>query len=119
MAYDPRCFLNLATNLIIDNNYNGEARFRTSISRAYYAAHLFSRKKLELIGCTISKKNTAHKEVIEHMKKKNPLVGDMLFKLKRKRQNADYDLTSQFTEYQTQTIILEAETIIEEANKIK
>lgn len=119
MTYDPQFFLKLATSLYIDNNYDNETRFRTSISRAYYAAHLFSRKKLELKGCNISKEGTAHQEVINLLKKENPHIGYMLLNLKRKRKEADYNLNLKFNEYQTKIIIEEAEIIIDEVNNLK
>jgi uncharacterized protein (UPF0332 family) len=118
MAFDPQHFLDLATNLVSDTKYNDEARYRTSISRAYYAAHLISRKKLELKGCNFLKDESVHKKVIESMKQINPHIGDMLFQLRRKRNDADYEVNIQTTIYMTAYSKTLAETIIEEANRI-
>jgi len=122
MTFDPQHFFDLATNLIGDTEYNVEARYRTSISRAYYAAHLISKEKLEEIGITFPVKQDKaeiHKMVIVSLKKKNEIVGDMLWDLRRKRNDADYDLNKEFNEYGTQVLLSVAETVIKEASSLK
>ena len=122
MTFDPQHFLDLATNLIGDTEYNVEARYRTSISRAYYAAHLISKEKLEEIGITFPVKQDKaeiHKMVIVSLKNKNKVVGDMLWDLRRKRNEADYDLNTEFNEYGTQVLLSVAETVIKEASNLK
>ncbi len=118
MTFDPLHFLNLATSLSVDEKYDIEARCRTSISRAYYAAHLISRNKLESKSSRFSKDGKAHEEVIEQMKKKNPHIGDMLYQLRRKRNDADYKLNINFSPFTTNTYISYAETIIEEVMEL-
>lgn len=118
MTFDPQHFLNLATKLAIDTNYSDEARYRTSISRAYYAAHLVSRKKLESKGYSFSIDENIHWKVIDCMKKENYHIGDMLFQLKRKRKDADYEVNINITNYMTNYSNNLAEAIIEGANTI-
>ncbi len=122
MTFDPQHFLDLATNLISDTQYNDEARYRTSISRAYYAAHLVSKKKLEEIGINFpveEDKAKIHKMVIDSLSGKNKGVGDMLWNLRRRRNDADYDLNIQFNKYGTEVLMSVAETVIKEANSLK
>lgn len=122
MTFDPRRFFDLATNLISDTEYNIEARYRTSISRAYYAAHLISKEKLEEIGITFpvtQNKAEIHKMVIVSLKSKNKVVGDMLWDLRRKRNDADYDLNIEFNKYGTEIVLSVTETVIKEASSLK
>ncbi len=122
MTFDPQHFLDLATNLIGDAEYNVEARYRTSISRAYYAAHLISKEKLEEIGITFPVKQDKaeiHRMVIGSLRKKNKGVGDMLWNLRQKRNDADYDLNIEFNKYGTQLLLSVAENVIKEANSLK
>lgn len=122
MTFDPQHFMNLATKLIIDTNYADEARYRTSISRAYYAAHLVSRKKLEEIGITFpveKDKAKIHQMVIDSLKGKNKIVGNMLWQLRQQRNDADYELIKQFNKYGTELLMSIAEHVIKEANSLK
>jgi uncharacterized protein (UPF0332 family) len=122
MTFDPQHFLDLATNLIGDTQYNGEARYRTSISRAYYAAHLVSKKKLEEIGITFpveEDKAKIHKFVIDSLSRKNKGIGDMLWNLRRRRNEADYNLNTEFNKYGTELLLSAAETVIKEASGLK
>lgn len=92
MTYDPSSFLNLAVTLCEDSNYHDESRFRTAISRAYYAAHLISRNSLESKGIILDKDSNIHWEVIRLMKEKDRHTGDMLSKLRKHRNDSDYDM---------------------------
>lgn len=118
MTFDPQHFLDLATNIISDTKYHDEARYRTSISRAYYAAHLVSRKKLESKGYNFPIDENIHKNVIDCMKKINYYIGDMLYQLKQKRKDADYEVNKQITNYLTTYSKTLAEAVIEGANRI-
>ncbi len=118
MTFDPQHFLSLATNLIGDTNYNEEARYRTAISRAYYAAHLVSRKRLESKGYTFSISTKIHKNVIDSMKKENFHIGDMLFQLHKKRKDADYELNKTITNYLTNYSKNLAQAVIQGASTI-
>lgn len=92
MAFDPQRLLDLADKLCNDQNYQDESKYRTSISRAYYAAFLTARDKLESTGITFSEDRSVHTEVREQLKIKNKLASDMLYNLRRERNNADYKL---------------------------
>lgn len=123
--FDSIKFLDLATRLLYDKNYvNEDARYRTCISRAYYAAHLFTKKKLKEMGIVIKtekdeRKGVIHDKVIEALKKKNEPLADMLNDLREKRGFADYDLNEKFKEYGVGLDIANAEFIIKEVDKLK
>jgi len=77
---------------------------------------------LEEIGITFPVKQDKaeiHKMVIVSLKNKNKVVGDMLWDLRRKRNEADYDLNTEFNEYGTQVLLSVAETVIKEASNLK
>lgn len=92
MAFNPRHLLDLADNLCKDANYDNEAGHRTSISRAYYAAHLTARCKLKSTGIDFPEDSNIHYEVIRYFKKKDKQVSNMLYRLRQHRNDADYDL---------------------------
>ena len=92
MAFNPRLLLDLADKLCEDSNYDDESKYRTSISRAYYAAHLTARCKLESSGIDFPADSNVHREVINNLKKMDKRVSGMLYNLRKKRNNADYEL---------------------------
>jgi len=104
--FDPEDFLNLARALLNEDNTDFEnARYRSSISRAYYAAFLKAMEKCaERRGYTYDKSADVHKEVIKDVKSilGDRTSGDFLRSLKKLRTNAelkelrtnaDYDLS--------------------------
>jgi uncharacterized protein (UPF0332 family) len=124
MTFDPRSFLDLATKLLYDQSYDEDARYRTCISRAYYAAHLFTKEKLKEIGVTISigkdeRKGVIHDKVIDALTKKNKPLGEMLTRLRDKRGDADYVLNAKFVGYGIGLDITNAEYVIDEVDKLK
>jgi len=123
---NPEKFLVLATVLLRDAEYDEEARYRTCISRAYYATHLFTREKLKKIGVVIvvgkdERKGAIHEKVIEALKGKNAQLGKMLSDLRERRGDADYDLDMKFSgfSYGIGIDISNAKFIINEVNKLK
>lgn len=92
MAFNPPLLFDLADKLCEDLNYEDEARYRTSISRAYYAAYLTTRQKLESSGIIFTKDSTVHKEVSDALKDMDKRASDMLYYSRRRRNDADYDL---------------------------
>lgn len=92
MAFNPHLLFDLADKLCEDLNYEDEARYRTSISRAYYAAYLTTRQKLESSGIIFTKASTVHKEVSDALRDTDRNAFNMLYYLRQKRNNADYDL---------------------------
>jgi uncharacterized protein (UPF0332 family) len=116
MTFDPEHFLNLAKGLVDDSNYDEEARYRTAISRAYYATHLISKKKLEDIGVKFpieDDKNMGiiHMMVIDYLIKRNDPIGRMLKGLRKNRNKADYNLDWKFKKKGVELLISEAEVV--------
>ncbi len=126
MAFDPIKFLDIATKLLIDINYDEETRYRTCISRAYYAAHLFTREKLKSTGVVIriekdERIGIIHDKVIDALARKNKKLGEMFLDLRERRGDADYDLYKKFSGYGygVASDISNAEFIINEVDKFK
>lgn len=124
MTFDPKDFFELAKQLFDDLKYNEDARYRTSISRAYYAAHLVCKKKLEDIGVSFpiekdERMGRIHELVIYTLKRKNRHIGEMLSNLRQKRNWADYNTNRQFKKYGVQILLFNAETIINDVEKLK
>ena len=92
MAFNPQLLLDLANKLYEDPNYDDEARYRTSISRAYYAAYLTARCKLESTCINFTKKSTAHEEVSDALRDIDKHASNMLYNLRKHRNKADYNL---------------------------
>lgn len=108
MTILPNNLLIFAIELKDDGDHDKETRYRTAISRAYYAAHLFSYQKLQSLGYKVQKEQMTckicssnipcyigqHQNVINSMKGKNFVFGDMLDRLREIRNDADYKLNS-------------------------
>lgn len=120
-SFDPHNLLDLSLKLYKDNNYHEETKYRTSISRAYYAAFLVSREYLESKqGIHFDHKNeNVHKKVITYMRKKNPKIGQRLYDLREKRNGADYDLNIPFEAGITIYLTGMAKDIIATVEKLK
>lgn len=94
-------FLSSATLLL--NKGSGEADFRSSISRAYYACFLVTRKRL-FDSCGISmigykkEKRIKHKSIFDYLKHSSDQaireLGDDLVSLYGIRIDADYDMSA-------------------------
>lgn len=138
MTFDPIIFLNFAKELFTDNNYGEEEKYRTCISRSYYAAHLFTREKLKRLGLITQeeideKKGEIHQKVIDILKrvkeenkiswgeKKEKKLWQRLTKLKLKRGDADYNLNVNFRnmERTVRLYIEESEEIINKIDKLR
>ena len=73
-----------------------EAAERTAVSRVYYAGYHYARKLMEGWGCPISRKGTAHAEVVHGLKCSGQTdiieMGEELENLMLERQRADYQI---------------------------
>ena len=114
MRFNPSDFLRIAKWLIDADVEEREAILRTSIGRAYYTAHLDSRKWLIMHGCQIPKDIDAHKSVITELRRWHSRgVGDMLDYLRKNYRNrADYDLDKTIKRSDAQRAIEISEAII-------
>ena len=118
MAFDPCLLLSLSTALSEDSNYEDESKYRTSISRAYYAAFLVARRYLESSGYIFPPESNVHRKVIDYMKDKNSFISNLLFKLRNRRNDADYNLNIQIKKGITISSIKSAQMVIDEIDKL-
>jgi uncharacterized protein (UPF0332 family) len=97
--FDPYLFLEFAEKAQYDNDYDKVTRLRVSVGRAYYAAFLKSRDKLETFGEKYDPSNRLdegkHMFVINRLKARNNTTGDFLAKLRGMRTQADYKMEAQ------------------------
>jgi uncharacterized protein (UPF0332 family) len=91
---DPRDFLDVAQNLLKD--YQGEAAFRTSVSRSYYALHNYMSNFIVAEKFDLGKDKSRHKKIyqylhncgIEDIKDVATVLDDLL----DERNRADYEM---------------------------
>lgn len=116
MAFNPEDFLSLANEIFNGIDYEN-ARYRTAVSRAYYAAHLISRKIFEEMGKKFEiedpkDKGIIHKMVIDALIRVNEPTGVVLRNLRKIRDKADYDLDYNFKKKVVITLIGQAKDVI-------
>ena len=95
--YEPQNFLEFADQLLSDKRYEEQGRLRTAIGRAYYAAFLSTKKKLEEIGFSFRDVERIHREVIEALMNLDYSMGDRLEALRNYRVDADYKMEASIT----------------------
>ena len=89
--FSPRKFLKLAIRLITDGKYEEPCRIRTAVGRAYYAAFLYTKQKLERLGYTFPDDHKVHTAVKDTlMNRGDTVIGSRLDTLYEKRRVADY-----------------------------
>lgn len=87
---DAKLFLELANSLLSDKSYGYEAAWCTAVGRAYYAAFLKTKERLESLGCNFADVDKIHQQVIIRLMERNTDVGNMLDTLRSRRVDADY-----------------------------
>jgi uncharacterized protein (UPF0332 family) len=91
--FRPRKFLKLAEFLIEDEKYEKPARIRTAVGRAYYAAHLFVKEKMQQAGWEVPDNHNVHNFIIDELLDSEiSHIGSQLDHLFRARRDADYYL---------------------------
>jgi len=89
--FPPRKFLKLATRLIADRKYEEPSRIRTAVGRAYYAAFLYTKERLQRLGYHFPDDYRVHRAVIDKlMDRGDTTIGSQLDTLFEKRRTADY-----------------------------
>jgi uncharacterized protein (UPF0332 family) len=88
--FDSSRFLEIANKLLGDSSYRDEAGWRTAIGRAYYAAFLAAKKRLEERGCDFVDVDKIHQEVIQKLKSRKSDTANKLNTLRDRRVKADY-----------------------------
>ncbi|MHA1278053.1 MAG: hypothetical protein ACTSQ8_12760 [Candidatus Helarchaeota archaeon] len=111
MSFDWKNFVRLAEDLM---NHPDEASLRSAISRAYYGAFCISRNKM---GFKSYRGSDVHKEVIKHYQhsrdSREKFVGNTLDKLRRDRNDADYNEDKTIDFRLTQRVLIKAKQILD------
>lgn len=98
---NPREFLKLASELVVGGD---PARIRSTISRAYYAAHHVGADMLTQMGFRIEKGPGCHEDVCRRLNNSGDAdvtkAGSQLGDLQSKRNKADYRLDNKDIESQ-------------------
>ncbi len=116
--FNPLIFLEIAKKIKQSQNLDEKGKLRTSIGRAYYAAFLTVRSRLERKG-GIFVKDKQHYEVREYLKTLgHDIIADFLEKLFEKRVDADYILTAKINEIIYDKCLMISEEIIESIEDI-
>lgn len=92
--FDSSLFLEIANKILSDQGFRNEGGWRTAIGRAYYAAFLATKRKLEDLGSNFVDVDRIHHEVIQELMRKNTDLGNRLDTLREKRVDADYDMSA-------------------------
>ena len=108
--FDPKIFLKIAIYLKDESYIDNNGRYRTAISRAYYAAFLFAKERT---GRYFSK-DKIHGTVRDHYKSiYRDDIADKLNQLFDHRVDADYDLKTLIDRQICEKCILISEKIID------
>jgi len=65
---------------------------RSCVSRAYYASFLYARRITSIERTMLKKGENVHIKVIEKLREMNMPIADLLYRLRKKRNRADYSL---------------------------
>lgn len=88
--FDGREFLRLAIEMLsVDGD---EAVARTVAGRAYYAVYHVGRKYIESTGGSLSRGPAGHKQLADLLGRDNEVLVEILDRLRRFRNSADYDV---------------------------
>lgn len=107
-----RDFLDLARSLA-DPRIADEARYRSAISRAYYAAHHAACRFLRREGVTLPKTAEAHEIAIRELERRNRNAGGHLSRLRQKRTWADYRIESKNARAESEFALAWAKMIVD------
>lgn len=118
MPFDWNQYIELAEQLNSDKP--SEAQMRSATSRAYYGAFILCRNKK---GKSLDKEGDIHARLIRELKASANAfelsIGNLLFDLRKKRNDADYDgLNYKPTWQETKQHIDKAKTIVKNLMKI-
>lgn len=109
--FDPLDFLKLAEEL--SASPGDEAKLRTSIGRAYYSAFLKAREWLKPKSLKSYNGPEAHKEVQDDLERyKERMLKDKLSKLRRRRNEADYNLSRVIKEMEANDAVVLSKEIV-------
>ncbi len=110
-AFNPAGFLELASSLARRNRAN-QAELRSAISRAYYSVFLYARERLMAAGrISPTGSPTDHGLVVERLRSLGGPQGDQVDKLRKRRNQADYNLRQYVTRGKARQAVTVAESL--------
>ncbi|MBR8366923.1 HEPN domain-containing protein [Burkholderia sp. AU19243] len=116
MACEPREFLAVARELHQGAQNTEEAKLRSAISRAYYAAFLYARDA----ACIADLSSTVHALTRQHYSKIGEAkVALRLDSLRVSRNDADYEMALSFNKIKSNHAIDIAQRVIEHIEKLQ
>lgn len=111
MPFDPRGFLLLARTLTAGRTAR-EAEYRTAVSRAYYAVHLYARERLVAAGEMVpTRSGEDHRLIVARLRARGGPAGDQLDWLRARRTRADYRLGAEVSRAQARQAVAVAEAV--------
>jgi len=90
--FNPEEFLKITDIVRRQNKFQTPAGVRTALNRAYFAALVMAKIKLEELGVTFSTNDEIHKQISDEVKKRDNILGDKLEHLYEYRWDSDFDL---------------------------
>ena len=114
MNFNWKEYINLAEELV---EFSDEAKLRTAISRAYYGAFCLARNKKGLKSYKPQKGENIHWKVINEYKRSpdynEKFVGNTLDKLRKNRNDADYDEDRTIDFRLAQRVLIKAKQVLD------
>jgi len=90
--FNPEEFLKFTEIIRRQPKLQTEAGIRTALNRAYYAALVNAKTKLEILGITFPSNDTIHQVVSQELKQRDNVLADSLEELYDYRYDSDFDL---------------------------
>lgn len=117
---DPSAFLTVADSL---RGSQAEAERRTSVSRSYYALLNVIKSRIGGFGVPIDATAQPHAQVVYYLVKSNhralSSIGQTLKSLRLKRNEADYDMSSDLSQKDTENVYLRADRAVAEFSSLR
>jgi len=90
--FNPEEFLKITDTIRRQKKLQTSAGVRTALNRAYFAALVMAKIKLEDLGVFFSTNDEIHKQISDEVKKRDNILGDKLEQLYDNRWDSDFDL---------------------------
>ena len=91
--FNPEEFLKITDTVRRQRKLQTPAGVRTALNRAYFAALVFAKLKLEDLGVAFSTNDEIHRQISDEVKKRDNVLGDKLELLYDNRWDSDFDLS--------------------------
>ncbi len=117
--YNPRDFWEFANQLIADHQYDAKTRHRTVVGRAYYAAFLLVKRRLEELGYSFQRTERMHQDVIETVLAQSSTFGNKLETIRSYRVDSDYRMEMEVNENMARRCLLISKEIIQSIGELR